>query len=59
MVSRVINDLKLKIEVEWRGVLNSEEWSGVSGYERECSRIEKRRVADTTNEFGKRISEKN
>lgn len=50
MVSRVINALKLKIEVEW---------SGVSGYEKDCSRIKKRRVADTTNEFGKRISEKN
>lgn len=47
MVSTVINDLKLEIEIEWRGVLNSEEWREVAGYQRRC-RSEEKRVIDTS-----------
>lgn len=42
-MSRVIGELELKIEIEWRDVLSSEEWREVVGYQRGHSRIEERK----------------
>lgn len=58
-MSRVISELELKIEIEWRDVLSSEEWREVVGYQRGQQNWGKKevRVAHIINEFGKRISE--
>lgn len=59
MVSRIIiSELELKIQIEWRDVLSSEEWRWVAGYYRRHSRIEEKRVADTVSEIGQRADEK-
>lgn len=42
MASRVISELELKTEIDWRDMLSSEEWRVVAGYREDHSRIEER-----------------